>query len=100
VNRDEAIAQCLAATSWRRADCAEVVDDRMVDGAYCEGSVYRDASGVRCISPTTLAQKRDALSRAAVEVAPPAPPRPLLVPLVLSLAFRGLCALEDAYGLR
>lgn len=97
MTRDEAIAHCLATSSWRRADCAEVVDDHMVNGAYCDGSVYRDERGVRCIPASVIEQKRAAASP-AVYVPPPLPTPRWAVPLVLSLSVRALFALSDALG--
>lgn len=96
--RDEAIDACLASTSWRRADCAEVVDDRIVGGVYCDGTIVLDASGKRCVSAAMVAQHRAGAAPIDLAHPPPLPPPRWAVPLVLSLSFRALCALSDALG--
>ena len=67
---DEAIRACLA-RGLRRAECDELVPDRMVGGVYCDGTIVLDASGSRCVPRATL--DRVAAARASSPIRSSAP---------------------------
>jgi hypothetical protein len=92
--RDEAIAECMAA-GLRFSECAATVDDRVVDGVYCDGTVVMTEAGSRCVSRATVDRKRAASTAEPLPEAAASPPPRWAVPLTLSLAFRALCALSD-----
>ena len=94
MTRDEALRACIA-RGLRYPECAELVDDRMVDGAYCDGTIVMTVEGSRCVPAAVVAQKASAAPLPPDLFAGPTPPAPWGLPLALSFAFRALCALSD-----
>lgn len=103
MNREQAIVACMANGELRRAECAELVDASMVDGSYCDGSIYIDEHGRRCISRADLDRRAAAAAASPVATRPEDRPLPTpgwAVPLTLSLSVRALFALADVLDVR
>lgn len=100
MTREEAIRDCMARTGWDRDACIEVVDDRMVGGAYCDGSIVLDERGERCISNAALDRRRATIAADPLPSVEAPKPGPMAVPLALSLAWRALFSLADALDVK
>lgn len=99
MTRDEALADCMR-DGWRRAECVESVDDRMVAGSYCDGSIVLDEQGERCIPNAALERRRAAVAADPLPEVAAAPRAGMAVPLALSLAWRALFSLADALDVK
>lgn len=98
--REEGLAACLA-VGLDRPTCDEVIESRMVDGVYCDGSTIIDANGRRCITAAALERRRAAIAADPYErpeLTTKLPTPSWAVPLTLSLSIRALFALADALG--
>lgn len=98
--RDEALDACMRDSGWSRSECAEIVDDHMVGGAYCNGNVVLDEHGRRCIPDAALERRRAAIAADPLLAAGSPKPGPMAVPLALSLAWRALFSLADALDVK
>lgn len=72
MTRDEAIQECLD-YGWSRSECETEVDDTMVDGAYCDGTIVITAEGKRCVSDALAARVKAARAAQPLPVATEAP---------------------------
>lgn len=59
---DQARASCLA-TGATPEECAALVAEQSVNGAYCDGRIVLDARGPRCVPRATLERKANVLAR-------------------------------------
>lgn len=95
MTRDEAIARCMSLGGWRLNECAAYVDDRFVNGVYCDGTIVVDVNGSRCIPAATVerverARRADPVVVRPVSIGEAEDGAPSLVVPILALAGLGL----------